>query len=124
MDPRVVDFVQNVAQDIAGLEVALYFQDNPRTFDTAGGLALLIRRDLGEMTSALERLTAAGILEISPRDDGHYVCYSLSGDPRIWNLLCLLSEAYLDSTEDRQAIIRLLVGRHRQPHPPQKDNSQ
>ncbi|MHB8997021.1 MAG: hypothetical protein ACYC63_17385 [Armatimonadota bacterium] len=122
MDPRVVDFVQNVAQDIAGLEVALYFQDNPKTFDTAGGLALLTRRKLDEVTSALLRLTAAGILESSPRDDGHYVCYSLREDPNIWNLLCLLSEAYLDSPEDRQAIIRLLVGRHRHPHPPQSEN--
>ncbi|MGE5531769.1 MAG: hypothetical protein ACM3VW_06625 [Bacteroidota bacterium] len=117
MDPRVVDFVQNVAQDIAGLEVALYFQDNPSTFDTAGGLALLTRRNLDEVISALERLTAAGILEVTPREDGKYVCYSLSGDTKVWNLLCLLSEAFLDDTEDRKEIIRTMINRRGRPQP-------
>jgi hypothetical protein len=111
MDTRVADFVQHVAQDITGLEVALYFQDNPSTFDTAGGLALLTRRSLNDVTSALERLANAGILESSPRDDGHYVCYSLSADTKVWNLLCLLSEAYLDSTDDRKEIVRTIINR-------------
>lgn len=119
MDPRLVEFVQSVARDIAGLEVALYFQDNPTTFDTAEGLALRIRRSPEEVSAALERLTAAGVLESALRDEGHYVCYSLSSDPKIWNLLCLLSEAYVDNTDDRKEIIRTMINR-RGPSPLQQ----
>lgn len=115
MDPRVVDFVENTAQTIVGLDVALFFQANPRTFDTAAGLALRTHRSIEEVSTVLERLAAAGTLERFQRGEGRYTCYALPKDPRVWNLLCLLSEAYLDHLDDRKEIVRILIRK-------QKDN--
>lgn len=109
MDDRVVAFVEQTAQNIVGLDVALFFQANPRTFDTAAGVALRTHRGIEDVAAALARLAAAGVLENFQRGDGKYTCYALPGDTRVWNVLCLLSEAYLDHTDDRKEIIRLLM---------------
>lgn len=114
MDARVVQFVEETARNIVGLDVALFFQANPRTFDTAAGLALRTHRGIDEVTEALTRLTAHGILESFSRGDGRYTCYALNKDVKTWNLLCLLSEAYLDHLDQRKEIIRLLM---RKPDP-------
>ena len=111
MNERVIDFVENVAQTIVGLDVALFFQSNPRTFDTAAGLALRTHRDLDEVAQTLERLAQNGILEAFSRGDGRYTCYALPKDIKVWNLLCMLSEAYLDHSESRKQIIRILIKR-------------
>lgn len=109
MDPRLVDFIENVAQNIVGLDIALFFQANPRTFDTAAGLALRTHRDVDEVRSALERMAQQGYLETFSRGEGRYTCYALPKDAKVWNLLCMLSEAYLDHAESRKEIIRLLM---------------
>jgi hypothetical protein len=111
MNERVIDFVENVAQTIVGLDVALFFQSNPRTFDTAAGLALRTHRDLDEVAQTLERLAQNGILEAFSRGDGRYTCYALPKDIKVWNLLCMLSEAYLDHSESRKQIVRILIKR-------------
>ncbi|MCE5240996.1 hypothetical protein LLH23_21245 [bacterium] len=111
MDSRLIDFVEDVAQTIVGLDVALFFQANPRTFDTAAGLALRTHRDVGEVTEVLERMARHGILEAFSRGDGRYTCYALPKDVKVWNLLCLLSEAYLDHSESRKEIVRILIRR-------------
>ncbi|MEI6499695.1 MAG: hypothetical protein WCP21_01575 [Armatimonadota bacterium] len=109
MDARIVEFVEKTAQNIVGLDVALFFQANPRTFDTAAGVALRTHRGIDEVSAALTRLAGDGILEGFQRGDGKYICYAIPSDPRVWNVLCLLSEAYLDRLEDRKEIIRLLM---------------
>ncbi|MBU0610600.1 MAG: hypothetical protein KKI08_22140 [Armatimonadetes bacterium] len=111
MDDRLKDFVENVAQTIVGLDVALFFQANPRTFDTAAGLALRTHRDVGEVGEVLERMAAHGILEGFSRGDGRYTCYALPKDTKVWNLLCMLSEAYLDHSDSRKEIVRILIRR-------------
>lgn len=111
MDQRVIEFVENVAQTIVGLDIALFFQANPRTFDTAAGLALRIHRGVEEVSIVLERMAEHGILEAFTRGEGRYTCYALPKDNRVWNMLCLLSEAYLDHLEERKEIIRLLMQR-------------
>lgn len=111
MDERVIAFVEHVAQTIVGLDVALFFQANPRTFDTAAGLALRTHRDVGEVAEVLERLARGGVLEAFSRGDGRYTCYALPKDIKVWNLLCMLSEAYLDHSESRKQIIRILIRR-------------
>ena len=117
MDSRMRDFIVNVAQDVVGLEIALFFQSNPATFDTDVGLALRLRRTLDEVHPALERLAEGGVLEVFTRGDGKYHCYSLAREAEVWRLLCLVSEAYLDQPEVRKEIVRLLVKRHRELHP-------
>lgn len=114
MDERLIGFVRNVARSIVGLDVALFFQANPRTFDTAAGLALRTHRDVDEVAEVLERMAKHGYLEAFSRGDGRYTCYALPRDVKVWNLLCLLSEAYLDHSDSRKEIIRILIQRQHQ----------
>jgi hypothetical protein len=114
MDGRVNNFVARVAFDVAGLEVALFFQANPVVFDSAPGVALRLQRSLPEVQPALDRLVAAEVLDVFTRGDGRYLCYALSREPQVWDLLCSLSEAYLDRPEFRQEIVRLLIRRRLQ----------
>lgn len=109
MDPRVKEFICNHAGSLIGLDVALFLQANPQTFDTAEGLARRTHRDVEQVKAALERLTAGGILEVFNRSSGRYQCYALAKNAASWNLLCLLSEAYLDNLETRKEIIRMLM---------------
>ena len=109
MDDRVRQFIESSAQTIVGLDVALFYQSNPNTFDTADGVALRTHRSVDEIRPAVERLAEAGVLERYERGDGRYTCYGLSSDLEVWHLLCLLSEAYIDDPETRKEIVRMLV---------------
>ncbi len=109
MEQAVIDFVQNTAHDLTGLEVALFYQANPRAFDTAAGIALRTHRSVSEVEPALERLGANGILDVFDRGDGRYHCFALSPTRETWNLLCMVSEAYHDDEQARGVIIKMLV---------------
>jgi hypothetical protein len=111
MDERVRDFIVNGAQTLVGLDVALFYQANPRTFDTAAGVALRTHRDVASVEPALQRLAEQGILEAFTRGDGRYQVYALGSTPEAWNTLCLVSEAYHDDPESRKQIVRLLIER-------------
>jgi len=112
MEQAVSEFVRDVAQDLAGLEVALYFQANPRAFDTPAGIALRTHRALDQVEPALERLGEKGVLEVLDRGDGRYRCYALSPTRESWGILCMVSEAYHEDPESRQIIIKMLIERH------------
>jgi hypothetical protein len=109
MDSRVQEFVRDVAHNVVGLDVALFFQANPGTFDTTAGLALRLHHRADDIQCALDRLAEHGIVEIAQRGEGQYQVYSLVHDAEGWRLLCLLSEAYLDNAETRKDIVRMLV---------------
>ena len=109
MDRRVQEFVRNIAHNVVGLDVALFFQANPGTFDTAAGLALRLHHKTEDIEAALRRLSEATVVEVVDRGEGHYHVYSLRHDSEVWRLLCLLSEAYLDDAEARKEIVRMLV---------------
>ncbi len=109
LDERVRKFIKETVQSIIGLDIVLYFQANPKTFDTAGGLALRLRKEVEDIKPALARLVDGGILEVHIRADGQYQCYSLVRDPAVWNLLCLVSEAYIDDPRTRGEIVRMLI---------------
>jgi hypothetical protein len=115
MDARIKDFIGKVVVDVVGLDVALFFQAEPSTFDTAAGLALRLHRPAEEIQPALNRLVGGGTLEVETRDGGHYQVYSLGGDPETWRLLCLVSEIYLDHADARKEIVRMLVHPHTPP---------
>ncbi len=110
MDDRVREFVLQVAQTIVGLDVALFFQANPSTFDTPSGIAMRTHRAADDVRPALERLAARGVLERHVRGDGKHICYALSRDMDVWDLLCRVSEAYLDNREACKEIVRMLIG--------------
>lgn len=109
MKEAVRNFIERTAQDLAGLEVALFYQANPRAFDTPAGVALRTHRAVTEVEPALERLSEHGILEVFKRGDGRYHCYALSPTRETWNLLCLVSEAYHEDPDARRDIIKLLI---------------
>ena len=109
MDARVRQFIAEHARNLVGLDVALFFQANPRTFDTAEGLAQRTHRDVEQVRAALDRLVEAGILEVFSRGEGRYKCYALAKNRAVWSLLCLLSEAYTDDLDARKDIVRILM---------------
>ena len=109
MDDRIRDFIATSARTIVGLDVVLFFQANPSAFDTPRGIALRTHRAVDEVGPALERLAKRGIVERHTRGEGRYTCYALAKDPDIWDLLCMVGEAYLDDPTSRKEIIRLLI---------------
>jgi len=114
MNDRTRDFIQRVTRTKVGLDVALFYQGNPNTFDTPSGIALRTHRGVAEVKPALERLASHGILETHERADGKYTCYALVRDPEIWSLLCMVSEAYHDDPEMRKEIVRMLVAQRQE----------
>ncbi len=115
VDKRVAEFVRDVAQSIVGLAVALYLQDHPNTFDTAAGLALRLRHPVEVVEPVVERFADYGLVRKVSSRDGSYACYSLNRTPAMWNLLCMISESFIDNPETRKEIVRMLVSqRHEQ----------
>lgn len=109
---KIRRFIEEVAQNIVGLDLALFFQAHPGVFDTVPGIASRVARPPEEIQEALDRLAAAGILEVHELGAGRYKCYSLRRTEDVWRLLCRLSELYLDDPAARREIIRSLVRRH------------
>ncbi|MGC9318148.1 MAG: hypothetical protein ACP5KN_08945 [Armatimonadota bacterium] len=114
MDERVRDFIEEVAQDLVGLDVALFYQANPRAFDTAAGIALRTHRSVDEVEPALVRLAEQGYLEALSRGDGRYQVFALSPAAEVWRMLCRVSEAYHEDPDARREIILMLVQRRLQ----------
>jgi hypothetical protein len=114
MDERVLKFIEETAQDLVGLDVALFFQANPRAFDTASGIALRTHRAVEDVEPALDRMAGDGFLEVFSRGDGRYEVFALSPVPEVWRTLCRLSEAYHEDPDSRKEIILLLVQRRLQ----------
>lgn len=109
---KIRRFIEEVAQNIVGLDVALFFQAHPGIFDTVPGIASRVGRPPEEIQEALDRLAAAHILEVHELGAGRYKCYCLHRTEDVWRLLCRLSELYLDDAAARREIIRSLVRRH------------
>ncbi len=124
MDKRVAEFIRDVAQTIVGLEVALYLQSNPKTFDTAAGLALRLRHSVEAVEPVVERFADYGLMRKVTSRDGAYTCYSLNRTPAMWNLLCMISESYIDDAETRKEIVRMLMSRRRKRSQPKTDSPQ
>lgn len=114
MDERVREFIETTALDLVGLDVALFYQANPRAFDTASGIALRTHRAVEEVEPALDRMSEQGFLEVLSRGDGRYRVYALATAPEVWRTLCRVSEAYHDDPDARKEIILMLVQRRLQ----------
>jgi hypothetical protein len=115
---RIRWFIEEVAQNIVGLDLALFFQANPNVFDSVPGLARRVGRTPDELYAPLERLTCAGVLEVFELGAGRYQCYALKHCENAWALLCHLSEMYLDDPQARREIIQMLIHAHKvQGHP-------
>ena len=111
MDEHVRKFIEESAQDLVGLDVALFFQANPRAFDTASGIALRTHRAVKDVEPALARLSEHGYLEVLARGDGRYQVFALSPSPEVWRMLCRVSDAYHEDPRARKEIILMLVQR-------------
>lgn len=110
---RIRWFVEDIAQNIVGLDVALFFQANPNVFDSVPGLARRVGRGAEEISEALERLAGAEVLEVFELGAGRYRCYALKHSEEAWGLLCHLSELYLDDPAARRQIIQMLIHAHK-----------
>lgn len=117
LNEGVREFIEKTVQSAVGLDVVLFYQANPQTFDTAAGIALRMRGDVEQVEPVLVRLAEYGILEVHIRGDGQYQCYALARDRKVWDLLCRVSEAYIDDPHTRKDIVRMLVGQQRQQRP-------
>ncbi len=111
MDENVRKFIEETAHDLVGLDVALFFQANPRAFDTASGIALRTHRAVGDVEPALTRMAEQGYLEVLSRGDGRYQVFALSHTPEVWRTLCRVSDAYHEDPRARKEIILMLVQR-------------
>ena len=109
MDARIEQFVREHARNLVGLDVALFYQANPNTFDSPEALARRTHRDAAEVKLAMDRLVEADVLEVHARGESRHQCYALARTPAVWDLLCSLSEAYVDNLETRKDIVRLLM---------------
>lgn len=114
MDEKVRGFIEETAQDLVGLDVALFFQANPRAFDTSSGIALRTHRSVEDIEPALSRMADNGYLEVLTRGEGRYQVFALSPKPEVWRTLCHLSEAYHEDPKARKEIILMLVQRRLQ----------
>jgi len=111
MDEHVRKFIEESAQDLVGLDVALFSQGNPRAFDTASGIALRTHRAVSDVEPALARLSEQGYLEVLSRGEGRYQVFALSPAPAVWRTLCRVSDAYHEDPRARKEIILMLVQR-------------
>lgn len=112
LSDRVRWLVEDVARNIVGLDLMLFFQAHPGVFDTVTGIAGRVARPAEQIGEALDRLADAAILEVHELGAGRYKCYSLNRTEEVWHLLCRLSELYLDNPNARRHIIQMLIRRH------------
>ena len=110
---RIRWFVEEIAQNIVGLDVALFFQANPNVFDSVPGLARRVGRGVEEISEVLDRMAGAEVLEVYELGAGKYHCYILKHSEEAWGLLCHLSELYLDNPAARRQIIQMLIHAHK-----------
>jgi hypothetical protein len=118
---RIRWFVEDVAQNIVGLDVALFFQANPNVFDSVPGLARRVGRGPEEIGPALDRMAAAEVLEVFELGAGRYRCYALRHCEEAWGLLCHLSELYLDNPPARKQIIQMIIHARKHEQQPAED---
>lgn len=64
MAEKINEDLDSIMQTVIRIELLAFFQANPYTRDTAGGLALRLHRPCQQLELALQALSALGILEI------------------------------------------------------------
>lgn len=109
MNDRIRWLVAEVACNMVGLDVALFFEANPTFADTAKGIAMRVKLRPDEVEEALKRLTDAGILECHTLADDSFRCYMLNCTPEVSSLLRRLSRMYHDDPASQREIIRMLM---------------
>jgi len=61
---KISEELDPILQTVIRIELLAFFQANPYTRDTAGGLAIRLHRPCQQVEMALQALSALGILEI------------------------------------------------------------
>lgn len=115
MEPKICQFVEEVANSLVRLEVLLFFAQNPSTTESAEGVAWRIYRDVEQIREAMAHLSAAGVLEAFELGQGRYRLYSLTEDPEMLRIVHQVAHYYYHDPEGRIQIVRRLVGRRPKP---------
>jgi len=109
MDTQVREFIESAVRSLVGLDVVLFFRDNPDAVESVAGIALRTSRKAEEIAPCLESLTEHGVLEAFSQGGERYHCYALSERPDLWDTLYRLSDAYMRHPDSRKEIVRLLM---------------
>jgi len=109
MDLEVKRLVTEVVDDLAKLEVMLFFHEHPNFIDSAASVARRMAAEAPKVQAALEALSEARFVEKFVLGEGRYVLYAYSQSPRVRKLVGKLNRAYNEDPQQRQEIVRILL---------------
>ena len=109
MDEQVREFIELTMNSVVGLDVVLFYRDNPDALESVHGIALRTSRKPEEIASCLPLLTEHGVLEAFKQGGECHHCYGLSKRPDVWDLVWRLSDEYRRQPGSRKEIVRLLM---------------
>jgi predicted transcriptional regulator len=109
MDLEVKRLVTEVVDDLAKLEVVLFFHAHPNFIDSAARIARRMGSEESKVDAALQALSEAGFVERFVLGEGRYVLYAYSQSPRVRRLVERLSRAYHEDPGQRQEMVRMLL---------------
>ncbi len=106
LEEELANFLKNVVNSMAKLDLINFFFSNPYTIDTVDGLALRIGRRVEGIEKTVEELSEAGILE--KRVQGELVLYAFVPGNKWYELIERLLKS-LDTRETRLKIITYII---------------
>ncbi len=106
LEKELANFLKNVVNSMAKLDLINFFFSNPYTIDTVDGLALRVGRRVEGIEKAVEELSEVGILE--KRVQGELVLYAFVPGNEWYELIGRLLKS-LDNRETRLKIITYLI---------------
>jgi hypothetical protein len=109
MDLDVKRLVTEVVDNLAKLDVLLFFHEHPDFLDSASRAARRIAGEVPKVQLALEELSQRGFIERFVLAEGRYVLYGYSQSPRVRGLVEKLSRAYHEHPDQRKEIVRMLM---------------
>jgi DNA-binding transcriptional ArsR family regulator len=106
MDEDILAFIQQQITSFVRWDTIRFLNENPGTKDTAERLAQYIGRDPEIVSSELEAMSKAGLLEAEVR--GPYTIYGLTSDADMGRLIAMLVTAARDRAFRMKLVYHIL----------------